>query len=51
VSAEDEDHDPLGWHVIGGTALLNALRRIEAGEKADMVYAEMWANAEQEDVE
>jgi hypothetical protein len=51
VSGDEEEEDPLGWHVIGGSALLNALRRIEKGEKADMVYAEMWANAEHEDVE
>lgn len=47
----DEDHDPLGWHAISGTTLLEALRRVEAGEKADHVYAELWANAEHENVE
>lgn len=46
----DDDHDPLGWHAIGGSDLLAALRRVEAGEKSDHVYAELWANAEHEDV-
>jgi hypothetical protein len=48
---EDDEHDPLGWHVIGGSDFLKALRRVEAGESADMVYAEYWANAKHEDVE
>lgn len=47
---KDPDFDPLGWHAIPGTLLLDALRRVEAGEKADLVYAELWANAEHEDV-
>jgi hypothetical protein len=41
----------LGWHAISGEDLLAALRRCSAGEDADMVYAEMWANAEHEQVE
>lgn len=41
----------LGWHVISGGELLDALRRVEAGEPADLVYAELWANAEHETVE
>jgi hypothetical protein len=41
----------LGWHVISGEDLLDALRRVAAGEDADMVYAELWANAEHEHVE
>ena len=28
---------------------LKALRRVEAGEKADLVFAELWANAARED--
>jgi hypothetical protein len=39
----------LGWHVISGELLLEALQRIEADEKADLVYAELWANSEQAD--
>lgn len=38
--------DDLGWHVIGGDHLLDLLRRCFAGEDPDMVFAEMWANAE-----
>ena len=41
----------LGWHVILGEELLEALRRVEKGEKADLVYAELWANADHEQVE
>ena len=40
----------LGWHVVSGDLLLAALRRCEAGESASMVYAELWANADHEDV-
>jgi hypothetical protein len=49
--SEGHDHDPLGWHVISGTDLLMALRRCSAGENADIVYAEMWANSTHENVE
>jgi len=46
----EETRDELGYHVIGGTLFLAALRRVEAGEKADDVYWEMYANAsERED--
>ncbi len=38
----------LGWHVIAGADLLAALRRCEAGESADLVLAELWANADHE---
>ena len=41
----------LGWHVISGEELLEALRRCENGEKADLVFAELWANAEHEQAE
>ena len=40
----------LGWWAISGEELLAALRRVEAGEKADLVYAEIYANSETEDV-
>lgn len=40
--------DGLGWHVIPGEALLSMLRRVEAGESPDMVYAEEYANADHE---
>ena len=39
----------LGWHVISGEDLLAALRRVADGESPDLVYAELWANAEHED--
>jgi hypothetical protein len=42
--------DDLGWHVISGDDLLAALRRVAAGENPDLVYAELWANAEHEEV-
>lgn len=45
-----EEAAPLGWHVISGEHLLELLQRVEAGEKADLVFAELWANAEREDV-
>lgn len=41
----------LGWWAIEGDALLAALRRCETGEKADLVYAELYANADVEAVE
>lgn len=41
----------LGWHVISGEDLLAVLRRIEDGESADLVYAELWANAKHEEIE
>lgn len=40
--------DSLGWHVIHGSDLLAALHEVEQGEPADMVYAELWANADHE---
>lgn len=36
----------LGWHVIHGDDLLAAMRRCHEGENPDLVYAEMYANAE-----
>lgn len=41
----------LGWHTISGEHLLAALRRCSNGEDADLVYAELWANAHHEKVE
>lgn len=46
MNEPEEEADPLGYHVIPGTFLLEMLRRVEAGEKADMVFAEVDANAE-----
>ena len=36
----------LGWHVIAGDHLLDMLTRVSEGEDPDMVFAELWANAE-----
>lgn len=38
--------DAMGWHVISGEDLLASLRRCTAGEDADVVMAELWANAD-----
>jgi hypothetical protein len=35
----------LGWDVLPGDWLLDALRRCHDGEDPDVVYAELWANA------
>lgn len=37
---------PLGWWAISGEAMLDALRRVEAGESPDLVYVELYANSE-----
>ena len=42
----DDEAPDLGWHVIGGDHLLELLQRCAGGEDPDMVFAEMWANAE-----
>ena len=36
----------LGVHMLLGETLLELLRRVEAGETANDVYAEMYANAD-----
>lgn len=41
---------PLGWHVICGEALLDALRAVEAGEQPDMVYAQIYASSSHDDL-
>ena len=45
------DGAQLGWHTISGGHLLDVMRRCYAGEDADLVYAELWANAEHERIE
>jgi hypothetical protein len=52
VSDEEAKVVPLGparssdaWWTISGVALLAALRRVEAGEKADEVYQQLYENA------
>lgn len=41
----------LGWHVISGDLLLEVLKRAHGGEDPDLIYAEMWANAQHEEPE
>lgn len=41
-----DDPDPLGYHVMPGTLLLDLLRRAHNGEDPDLLYAEAWANAD-----
>ena len=46
-----EDSEPtqderLGVVVTLGSRLLELLRRVENGETADLVFAEVWANAD-----
>lgn len=44
--------DPrLGWHVISGEELLEALRRVGTGEDPEAVYIEIWANSDHEQVD
>lgn len=38
----------MGWHVISGEMLLASLNRVAAGEDAEAVYIELWANADHE---
>jgi hypothetical protein len=47
---DDYEPGPLGWHVIRGEHLLESLRRCQHGKEADLVFAELWANADREDV-
>ena len=39
----------LGWWAISGEALIDALRRVAAGEDPDLIYAELYANSRQEE--
>jgi len=39
------------WWAISGDALLDALRRCANGEDPDLVYAELYANSGQEQVD
>ena len=36
----------LGWWVISGDALLDALRQAATGTDPDLLYAELYANAD-----
>lgn len=35
-----------GWWTISAQDFMDALKRVEDGEKADLIYAEWYANAE-----
>ena len=48
---EQPEPPPLGWHVISGEDLLDMLRCAHNGDDPDMLYAELWANADHEHVE
>ena len=39
----------LGWWTISGEALLETLKTVADGDNPDVVYAELYANAERED--
>lgn len=43
----DAPAKPFGWHVIAGELLLDLLRRVAAGEDPELVYLELYANADQ----
>jgi len=50
MAAEPEDLAPaaprdLGWWVIQGQAILDALHRVHSGDHPDIVMAELFANA------
>lgn len=47
----DNEERPLGWHVIAGEDLLASLRRCAEDENPDLVYAELWANADHEKID
>ena len=38
----------LGWWVIAGSTLLDALHRAKDGEDPELLYAELYANSEVE---
>lgn len=40
-----DDLTNMGWWAITSEALLSMLRQVEAGESADLVYAEHFANS------
>jgi hypothetical protein len=46
--SDQERPASLGWHTIPGELLLASLHRVARGEDPDLLYAELWANAEHE---
>lgn len=46
IEVDVDTQDPEGWWIIGGTEILAALRKVaEEGTDPDVVYAELYANA------
>ncbi|MFH2072753.1 MAG: hypothetical protein ABIJ75_07890 [Actinomycetota bacterium] len=45
----EHEYDPLGWWVLGGSALLDLLRRAAGGENPDALMLELDANSDHED--
>jgi len=48
----DQENHPmtdLGWWAISGAALMDALKRANDGEDADLIYLELYANTETKD--
>lgn len=43
--------DRLGWWTISGIALLDSLKRVAGGEDPDLVYAELYANSDHENIQ
>ena len=43
-----EPAQDLGWHVMSGELLLTALRKVALGENPDIVFAELYANADKD---
>jgi len=41
----------LGWWAISGAALIESLRRAADGENPDLLYAELYANSDTEEVD
>lgn len=39
----------LGWWVIHGEELMDALKRAHAGEEPGIIYAELYVNSDSED--
>ena len=49
IEEEDKPAKDLGWHTMPGELLLSLLRRCYKGEDPDLVFVQLWANAERED--
>ena len=45
---ELDNPEMMGWWVVNGAVLLDALRQCYRGENPDMIYAELYANSKVE---